>query len=184
MVKSLDEQIKSLQIGRPAQGPRERPRGAAQGTRTQGPHQAPDRGRRDGRVGRGLRGRRREGQGAHRPPRAARLPGGVPVLHRRDGQLHEPRGPQGHRRQGSGTQRQDQRWHELEPPGPRLRGAERGMAQKGRRDQRPMGQRRGGRIPAALIRAGQPRTQDSPDALRWPDLTSEKRRCAPFLNLL
>ena len=75
-------------------------------------------------------------------------------------------------------------WHELEPPGPRLRGAERGMAQKGRRDQRPMGQRRGGRIPAALIRAGQPRTQDRPDALRWPDLMSEKRRRAPFLNLL
>jgi hypothetical protein len=46
--------------------------------------------------------------------------------------------------QGSGAaQRQNQRWHELEPPGPRLRGAERGMAQKGRRDQRPMGQRRG-----------------------------------------
>lgn len=41
-----------------------------------------------------------------------------------------------------------------------------------------------GRIPAALIRAGQPRTQDRPDALRWPDLTSEKRRRAPFLNLL
>ena len=30
----------------------------------------------------------------------------------------------------------------------------------------------------------QPRTQDRPDALRWPDLTSEKRRRAPFLNLL
>ena len=48
----------------------------------------------------------------------------------------------------------------------------------------PMGEPRAGRIPAALIRAGQPRTQDRPDALRWPDLTSEKRRRAPFLNLL
>ena len=44
--------------------------------------------------------------------------------------------------------------------------------------------RSNGSSPAALIRAGQPRTQDRPDALRWPDLTSEKRRRAPFLNLL
>ena len=33
-------------------------------------------------------------------------------------------------------------------------------------------------------RMRQPRTQDRPDALRWPDLTSKKRRRAPFLNLL
>ena len=56
--------------------------------------------------------------------------------------------------------------------------------QKGRRDQRPLGGRRAKRIPATLIRAGQPRTQDSPNTLRWPDLTSKKRRRAPFLNLL
>ena len=55
---------------------------------------------------------------------------------------------------------------------------------KGRRDQRPLGGRRAKRIPATLIRAGQPRTQDSPNTLRWPDLTSKKRRRAPFLNLL
>ena len=51
---------------------------------------------------------------------------------------------------------------------------------KGRRGRRPMGEPGAGRIPAALIRAGQPRTQDRPDALRWPDLTSETRQLSTF----
>lgn len=45
-----------------------------------------------------------------------------------------------------------------------------------------MGERRGGWISAALIRAGQPRTRDSPGAFRWPDLTSEKVPLEDFIR--
>ena len=45
-----------------------------------------------------------------------------------------------------------------------------------------MGERRGGWISAALIRAGQHRTRDSPGAFRWPDLTSEKVPLEDFIR--